>query len=49
MPQENVEIVRRIYEAWATGDFRVGADDLDQHVVFVVSPDFPTSGCVPWP
>jgi ketosteroid isomerase-like protein len=44
MSQENVETVRRIYEAWANGDFSAGADDLDQHVVFVVSPDFPTFG-----
>jgi ketosteroid isomerase-like protein len=45
MSQENVEIVRRIYEAWAGGDFRAGADDLDQHVVLVVrSPDFPEFG-----
>jgi uncharacterized protein len=42
--QENVEIVRRTYEAWATGDFRAGVDDLDQHVVFVIRPDFPEFG-----
>jgi ketosteroid isomerase-like protein len=40
MSQENVEIVRRMYEAWAAGDFRAGAEDLDQHVMFVVRPDF---------
>lgn len=44
MSQQNVEIVRRIYEVWATGDFRAGADDLDRHVVFVVPPDFPEFG-----
>ena len=44
MSQENVEIVRRIYEAWAAGDFRAGIDALDQHVVFVVRPDFPEFG-----
>src|SRR4051794_25354706 len=43
MSQENVKIVRRIYEAWATGDFRT-TDRLDPHVVFVVQPDFPESG-----
>jgi ketosteroid isomerase-like protein len=44
MPQGNVEIVRRIYEAWAAGDFRAGEEVLDEHVVFVVSPDFPEFG-----
>ena len=44
MSHENVETVRRIYEAWARGDFGAGAADFDQHVVFVVSPDFPTFG-----
>ena len=44
MSQENVEIVRRIYEGWASGDFRVGADLLDDHVMFVVSHDFPEFG-----
>jgi ketosteroid isomerase-like protein len=44
MSQENVEIVREIYEAWSNGDFRAGADLLDQHVMFVVSPDFPEFG-----
>jgi len=28
MSQENVEIVRRIYDGWSHGDFRVGADLL---------------------
>jgi ketosteroid isomerase-like protein len=44
MSQENVEIVRRIYKAWAVGRFRPGIDNLDQHVVFVVRPDFPEWG-----
>ena len=44
MSRRNVEIVRRIFEAWGTGDFRAGADDLDQHVVFVIRPDFPEWG-----
>ena len=44
MSQENVEIVRRMFDAWATGDLRAGADVLDQHVVFIVSPDFPAFG-----
>ena len=44
MSQENVEIVRRIFDAWAMGDFRAGVDDLDQHVVWVIRPEFPESG-----
>jgi ketosteroid isomerase-like protein len=44
MSQENVEVVRRIYEGWGTGDLSVGVDDLDRHVVFIVSPDFPAFG-----
>ena len=44
MSQENVEIVREIYEAWSSGDFRAGADRLDQNVMFIVSPDFPEFG-----
>ena len=44
MSQENVEVVRGIYEAWSSGDFRAGADLLDQNVMFVVSPDFPEFG-----
>jgi ketosteroid isomerase-like protein len=44
MSQENVEIVRRIYEGWASGDLSVGVDYLDRHLVFIVSPDFPAFG-----
>ena len=44
MSQENVEIVGRIFEAWADGDLRAGADDLDAHAVLVVPPDFPEFG-----
>jgi uncharacterized protein len=41
MSQENVEIVRRIFDAWATGDFGTGLADLDPDVVFVVRHPFP--------
>jgi ketosteroid isomerase-like protein len=44
MSQENVEIVRRIYEAWGQGDFRTRIGDLDEHVVLVIQPDFPEFG-----
>jgi ketosteroid isomerase-like protein len=43
MSLENVEIVRRMYDGWATGDFHAGADD-HEHVVFVIRPDFPEFG-----
>jgi ketosteroid isomerase-like protein len=44
MSQENVEIVRRIFEAWALADWSIGNDYYDEHIVFVMSPDFPAFG-----
>jgi ketosteroid isomerase-like protein len=44
MSQENVEVVRRIYEGWAAGNFRAGAENLDEYVVLVVRRDFPEFG-----
>jgi ketosteroid isomerase-like protein len=44
LPQDNVEKVRRMYAAWARGDFRAGLEDLDPHVTFVVRPEFPEFG-----
>ena len=44
MSQQNVEIVRRIFEAWASGDWSIGNEYLDEHAVCVVSPDFPAFG-----
>jgi SnoaL-like domain len=41
---QNVEIVRRIFEAWSTGDFRAGAEDFEQHVTFVIAPELPEFG-----
>ena len=32
MSQENVEVVRRIFDAWSRGDFSVGADVIDPGV-----------------
>ena len=32
MSQENVEIVRRLFDAWSRGDFSVGADVLDPDI-----------------
>ena len=44
MSEENVETIRRLYAAWASGDFRLGVEVLDEHVVMVVGPDFPEVG-----
>jgi uncharacterized protein len=41
MSQENVEVVRRVFAGWATGDFGAGLTDLDPDVVFVVRRPFP--------
>jgi ketosteroid isomerase-like protein len=41
MSQENVEIVQRIFDGWAVGDFSTGLADLDPHVVFIVRHPFP--------
>ena len=42
MAQKNVEIVRRIYEGWGRGDFRVGWDEgiYDPYVLLVLRPEF---------
>jgi ketosteroid isomerase-like protein len=44
MSQENVEIVRAVYERWSEGDFRAHVYLLDPHVVLVLGPDFPNAG-----
>jgi ketosteroid isomerase-like protein len=44
MSEENVEIVRAIYDAWQGGDFSAGGADLDPHVTFIVRPSFPEPG-----
>lgn len=44
MSQENMEVVREIFDAWKRGDFRASVDHLDQHVVLIVGRDFPDSG-----
>jgi ketosteroid isomerase-like protein len=41
MSQENVDVVRRIFDRWATGDFGAGLAELDPEVTFVVRPPFP--------
>jgi len=44
MSDENVETVRRMFDAWSRGDLSAEADSYDRHVVFVVSRDFPAWG-----
>jgi ketosteroid isomerase-like protein len=44
MSQENVEVVRRIFDGWATGDLSAGAEVFDRHIVFIISRDFPAWG-----
>ena len=44
MSQENVEIVRGIFDAWGSGDWSIGNEYLDQHAVYVISSDFPAFG-----
>ena len=44
MSQGNLEIVRSIFDAWARADWSIGNDHYDQHVVFVISSDFPAFG-----
>jgi len=42
--EANVETLRRIYEAWARGEFTEGRELYDPHVVLVLRPEFPESG-----
>jgi ketosteroid isomerase-like protein len=44
MSQENVEIVRGVYERWGQGDFRATLDVIDPWFLFVLRPGFPESG-----
>src|SRR6478736_922417 len=44
MSRENGEIVRGIFDAWASADWSIGNEYLDQHAVYVISSDFPAFG-----
>ncbi len=44
MPQENVEIVRRIYGEWGRGRFQAGSELFDPWVLLVLRPEFPDAG-----
>ena len=44
MSQENVEVLRPIYDRWAEGDFRAGRELFDPNITTVWAQDFPTAG-----
>jgi ketosteroid isomerase-like protein len=44
MSEEKIEIVRRIYDEWGRGNFRVGAELFDSNTLLVLAPEFPESG-----
>jgi uncharacterized protein len=44
MSQENVEIVRGLYEAWQRGDFEAGMEPFDEDVEWFNPPEAPGSG-----
>ena|SRR5271165_1174979 len=44
MSSKNVELVRRIYDRWAEGDFRAGRELLDPNITTVWAQEFPTAG-----
>ena len=49
MSEENVELVRGIYDKWGTGNFRAGTDLFDPDVVLVLRGDFPDAGAYEGP
>ena len=44
MSRDRVETVRKIYEAWAKGNFRAGTELYDPEIVLVQSEGFPERG-----
>ena len=44
MSQDNVEIVRGVYERWGRGDFRAGTELFDPWVVLVLGKELPDAG-----
>ena len=44
MSQENVEIVRAVYDEWGRGNFRAGLDLYDSLVLYIPLPEFPHAG-----
>jgi ketosteroid isomerase-like protein len=44
MSDQNVEAVRAVYESWGKGDFSASVPLFDEHVLFVLRPEFPDAG-----
>jgi ketosteroid isomerase-like protein len=44
MSQANADAVRAIYDEWAKGNFRAGAELYDRHAVLVQGEGFPEKG-----
>jgi ketosteroid isomerase-like protein len=44
MPESNVEIVRRAYEAWNRGDFDAAAEVLDPQIEWQMPSNIPDAG-----
>jgi ketosteroid isomerase-like protein len=42
--EENVELLRSLYEAWGRGDLRTGEELLDPQIESVWPPEFPSGG-----
>ena len=44
MSQENVEVVRGVYDRWGQGDLRASVEVFDPLILFVLRPEFPEAG-----
>lgn len=44
MSQKTVDVLRAVYGEWAKGNFQVGRDLWDQHVLFISAADLPGGG-----
>ena len=44
MSPENVEIVRRIFDEWGSGNFQAGTELFDPHTLLVLREGFPDAG-----
>lgn len=46
MTLDNVEIVRELYDSYASGKFGSAAEHVDPNLVLVLRPEFPDSGVI---
>jgi uncharacterized protein len=44
MSQENVDLVRQIFDGWGRGDLRTGVPHYDSDIVLVLREEFPEAG-----